>query len=136
MSSFIYNSCFLDAFRGRIDFDNASFKTVLLSNSYEPDKAAHSRRSDLTGEISGQGYEQGGAPVDVRMAMNGELFTLILGAVEFPKATLSARFAAYVVDHGGDPEEDELVALVDFGGDVSSTNALWALNASTLKIQN
>jgi hypothetical protein len=40
------------------------------------------------------------------------------------------------VDRGGDAEEDDLIACIDFGGDVSSTNAPFELTASTLRIAN
>lgn len=135
MASFIYNSCLWDAFRAKIDFESDAFKVVFLTDEYEPQKDAHSTRADLTGEAKGRGYEQGGMSVGVRAQMADDKLMLSLGAVTLPNATLTARYAVYCVSRG-EPEDDPLIACVDFGGDVTSTNGDFALTASSLRIAN
>ncbi len=136
MASLIYNSCLRDTFRGRFDFENDAFRVLLLGAGYRPDKENHSRRSDLSDEVASQGYEAGGAAVDVRAAMIDDALTLTLGGHIWDNATITARYAVYCKDRGGDPEQDEIVGVIDFGSDVTSGNSTWTLTASTLRIRN
>lgn len=136
MASFVYNSCLRDTFRARLDFEGGAFRVLLLGDGYVPNKDEHTRRLDIVGEIDGQGYQPGGAAVDVRASMIDGRLTLSLGGNVFPNASISARYAVYYADRGEGPEHDELVALIDFGGMVISTNGDWSLGSSTLRIQN
>lgn len=136
MASFISNSCLHNTFRARINFDDDAFKVMLVTSEYKPDKDAHATRADVTDEAKGMGYSQGGLSVDVRVNMTDDVLVMNLGGVTLPAATVTARYAVYFVDRGGDPEDDDLVATIDFGGDVSSTNAPFELMASTLRIAN
>ena len=61
MASLIYNSCLEDLARGAIDFDTDSFKVMLVTSAYVPDKDAHLKRSAITNEVSPSGtYAAGG----------------------------------------------------------------------------
>lgn len=135
MASFIYNSCLWDAFNAKINFAEDTFKVVFLTDEYEPQKDAHATRADLAGEANGRGYTLGGMPVAVRAQMLNDKLHLSLGAVTLAHATVTARYAVYCVDRG-EAEDDRLVACVDFGGPVTSTNGDFALTASSLRIMN
>lgn len=135
MSSFIYNSCLWDAFRARIDFEGDTFRVVLLTDEYEPDKEAHKSRADLFGEVRGQGYAAGGMTVQVRAAMADDRLTLALGGLVLPEATVTAKYAVYCVE-SEEAEDGRLIACIDFGGDVTSTNGEWKLRDSSLRITN
>lgn len=135
MASFIYNSCLRDTFRGRINFETDAFRMLLVTAAYHPDKDGHSRRSDIEGEAEGQGYTPGGVSADIRVGMVDDALTLGLGSVKLSAASVAARYAVYFVDRGS-PEDDELVALIDFGGDVTSTNGDYSVTTSQMKIQN
>lgn len=134
MASFIYDACLLNTFQGRINFNNDNCKVILLTSAYRPDKANDAYRSDLTDEVEGRGYD-GGVSADVRASLANGTLTLSLGSMVLPNATVEARYAVYVVDRG-EPEEEELIACIDFGDNVKSTNGDFSLSASTLKIQN
>ena len=67
MASFIYNSCLDDNVRALIDFDNDTFKQLLVTSSYTANKDTHTKRSDVTNEISGTGYTAGGATVTAKI---------------------------------------------------------------------
>lgn len=136
MSSFIYNSCLLNSFRAKIDFESDKFKVLLLTDEYEPQKDEHASRADLIGEVAGKGYAAGGVAVNVRVSLADDRLVLTLGGWTLPAATVTARYAVYCLDRGGEPDEDALVACIDFGGDVASTNADFQLTASTLRIVN
>ena len=62
--------------------------------------------------------------------------TLSFAAVSWSTATITARGAVYYKSRGGASSADELVAYVDFGGDVSSTGATFTLGSSVITLQN
>ena len=61
---------------------------------------------------------------------------ITLGGASWTTATITARYAVYYKARGGASSADELVAVVDFGSDVTSTAATFTLSASTLRKQN
>jgi hypothetical protein len=138
MASLIYNSCLDDALRGIIDFDTDSFKVMLCTSAYVPDKDAHTKRSNVTDEVVGTGYTAEGeiAIVTVTKDTINDRIDVSLGSASWAASTITARFAVYYKSRGGLASADELVAVIDFGGDVISTAGLFSLSASTLRIQN
>lgn len=138
MPSIVYDSMVDDMARGTIGFITDSFKVMLVDATYTPDKAVHVRRSDVTGEVAGVGYTAGGAGVTVTVGTDLALnrTDIELGAAQWPSATITAAGAVYYDSRGGPPEDDELVAYIAFGGDVVSVGGLFALELSTVRIQN
>lgn len=139
MASLIYNSCLDDALRGTIDFDTDSFKAMLVTSAYAPDKDTHLKRSSVTNEVAASGsYVAGGlaATVTVTKDTANDRIDISLGAISATTATITARAAVYYKARGGASSADELVAYIDFGSDVTSTAGTFSLTASTLRIQN
>jgi len=60
MPSLIYNSFFEDLARGAIDLDTDTIRVMLVTSSYTENKDTHTKRSDVTNEITGTGYTAGG----------------------------------------------------------------------------
>jgi hypothetical protein len=139
MASIIFNSALDDALRGNIDFDTDSFKALLVTSTYSPNKDTHTKRSDVTNEVGASGsYAAGGgtATVTVTKDIVNDRIDISLGAVSFTTATITARAAVYYKARGGASSADELVAYIDFGADITSTAGTFSLTASTLRIQN
>jgi len=140
MASLIYNSAVRDEAVGSIDYDTDTFKVMLLTSAYTPDKDAHSKRSSLTAnEVSGTGYTAGGAAATVSVAAvdtANDRVDITLGGASWATSTITARYAVYYKSRGGADTADELVALIDFGADVSTTAGTFTLTASTLRKQN
>jgi hypothetical protein len=138
MASMIFTSGLDDAFRALIDFDADTFAVALVTAAYTPNKDTHTRRSDISAEVVGTGYVAGGttALVTVTKDLTNDRIDVELGAVSWNPATITARGAVYYKARGGAASDDELVAYIDFGTDVSSTAGEFALSASTLRIQN
>jgi hypothetical protein len=135
----IYNSALDDALRGNIDFDTDSFRAMLVTSTYSPNKDTHTKRSDVTNEVGASGsYAAGGgtATVTVTKDIVNDRIDISLGAVSFTTATITARAAVYYKARGGASSADELVAYIDFGADITSTAGTFSLTASTLRIQN
>jgi hypothetical protein len=138
MASLIYNSALDDEARALIDFDTDTFQCLLVTATYAPNKDTHTKRSDITNEVVGAGYSAGGtaATVTVTKDTANDRIDISLGAVSWPASTITARGAVYYKSRGGAASADELVAYIDFGADIISTNGTFSLTASTLRIQN
>jgi hypothetical protein len=138
MASLIYLSCLDDSAKGNIDFDTDTFKVLLVTASYVPDKLTHTKRSAVTNEVTGTGYTAGGVTCTCTVAkstVNNEV-TLTFVAVNWPTATLTARGAVYYKSRGGASSADELVAYDDFGANITSTSQTFYLNSSVLTLRN
>lgn len=138
MASLIYNSCLDDMARGAIDFDTDTFKVMLVTSSYTPNKDTHDRRDDVTNEVTGTGYTAGGvtSACTVTKDTANDKVTLSFAAVSWASSTITARAAVIYKSRGGAAGSDELVAYNDFGSNVSSTGATFSIAASTITLQN
>jgi hypothetical protein len=139
MASLIFNSFWDDLARGAIDADTDTFKCILVTSAYAEDKDAHTKRSNVTNELAASGgYVAGGQAVTVSVTKDtaNDRVDISLGGFSIPAATITARKAVYYKSRGGAASADELVAVIDFGADVTSTNGTWSLAASTIRIQN
>lgn len=139
MPSLIYNSFYHDAIKGNIDTDTDSFKVLLVTSSYTPAKS-HSKRSDITNEVSGTGYTSGGIAITLTLnSVNNtnNQVTVSFSTPSWASSTITARGCVVYKSRGGAASADELVCFVDFGADVVSSNDTFALNAITdLLVQN
>ncbi len=138
MASLIYNSALYDALTGAIDYDTDTFKVMLVTSTYSPNKDTHTKRSNVTNEVVGTGYTAGGATATVGVTNDtaNDRQDVSLGSASWTTATITARAAVYYKSRGGASSADELVAYIDFGSDITSTAGTFALTASTLRLQN
>ena len=137
MASLIYNSAIDDMARGAIDFDSNSFKALLVTSSYTPDKDTHDKRDDVTNEVTGTGYTAGGVTTACTVTKDtaNDRVTLQFAAVSWATSTITAR-ALVIYKSTGTASTDNLVAYNDFGSDVSSTAGTFSVAASTITLQN
>jgi hypothetical protein len=138
MASLIFTSFLEDLARGAIDMDTDTFKVMLVTSAYTENKDTHTKRSDITNEVSGTGYTAGGntSAITVTKDTANDRLDITLGAVSWPSSTITARKAVYYKSRGGASSADELVAVNDFGSDVTSTGATFSLALSTVRFQN
>lgn len=137
MASLIYTSFFEDLAKADIDLDTATIKVMLVTSAYTENKDAHTKRSDVTNEVTGTGYTAGGATVTATVTKDtaNDRLDISLGGTTWPTSTITARKAVYYVDTGS-AATDRLIAVNDFGSDVVTSAGTLTLNASTLRIQN
>jgi hypothetical protein len=111
---------------------------LLTTVTYSENKDTHDFRDDVTNEVVGTGYTAGGntATVTVTIDTANDRVDISLGGTTWTTSTITARKAVYYKSRGGAASADELVAVNDFGSDVSTTAGTFTLNASTLRIQN
>jgi hypothetical protein len=138
MASFIYNSAIDDLANGNIDFGADTFNLLLVTSSYTANKDTHVKRDDVTNEVSGTGYTAGGAATACTVTKDTatDKVTLSFASVSFSTATITAAGAVIYKARGGTADADELVAFIDFGGNVSSTGATFSVGVSTITFQN
>jgi len=119
MASYLFDSFDYDAATGAIDADTDTFYALLTTSGYTPDRA-HSKRSQITNEVSGTGYTAGGVAVSVTVAKDTTLHrtTVTFGTATWAALTLTAvRYLVYYKRRGGASSADELVGYVDFAAD-------------------
>lgn len=138
MASLIYNKFLDNVVRGSFNFASDTFKVMLVTSSYTPNKDTHEDRADVTNEVSGTGYTTGGTATTptITLDTSNDRVDLTFSNVSWASATITAR-AAVIYKSTGTASTDLLVAYVDFGSDVSSTNAAFAVTfSSALRFQN
>lgn len=138
MADLIYNSCLFDQAKGAIDFDTDTFKVMLVTSGYSPNKDSHAKRSDVTSETTGTGYTAGGAACTVTVTQDNstDRITISFATTEWLSSTITARGAVVYKARGGAASADELVFYNDFGADVSTTGGTFTVGASTITYQN
>jgi hypothetical protein len=136
MASIIYDSFLADLASGNANTSH-SYKAMPVTSSYAEDRGAHSKRSSVTSfEVSGTGYTAGGASVTLSASLNTTTHkvTLTIGTVSWPSSTITARKLVVYRARGGASSADELVACIDNGTDLVSSNSTMTWNASTWEI--
>jgi hypothetical protein len=139
MASLIYNSFHEDLARGAIDLDTDTFKMMLVTSSYTPDKDAHDKRDDVTNEVAASGgYTAGGVTVTCTVARDNanDRTTLTFAAGAWASSTITAAAAVVYKSRGGASSADELVFYNDFGGDVTTSNTTLSVGSSVITLQN
>jgi hypothetical protein len=138
MASLIYNSAIDDMARGAIDFDTDTFKAMLVTSTYSPNKDTHDKRDDVTNEATGTGYTAGGVTTACTVTKDtaNDKVTLSFAAVSWATSTITARALVIYKSTGGAASTDALVAYNDFGSDVSSSSGTFSVAASVITLQN
>ena len=136
MASFVYNSVLTDVVNADLDFAVDSFKMMLVTSSYSASKSAHAKRSSVTNEISGTGYTAGGAATTCTISDDTNKKILTFSAVSWSSATFTAAAAVIFKARGGAASADELVAFIDFNGDVVSTGGTFSVSSSVITLAN
>lgn len=144
MASIIYDSMLDDLVKGGIDFDTDVFHVMLVTDAYSANKGTHLKRtSPAAFEVTGTGYAAGGLATTVTCTKDttNHREDLTFSNVTWNTATITARGCViYKLAGGvlpGTPGNDALIAFVDFGQNVSSTAAAFAVTfSSALRFQN
>lgn len=138
MASLIYNSFWNDLGKGNIDLDTDTIKVMLVTSTYTENKDTHTKRSDITNEITATGYTAGGKTVTVAVATDTatDRTTYTLQSVNWTGFSGTSRKAIYYKSRGGASSADEIIACNDFGADVTITSATMVVADSVITVQN
>lgn len=135
----VYNSLLEDLARGAVDFDNDTFRAMLVTATYVANKDTHTKRSDITNEVTGTGYTAGGAVVTPTITKDtaNDRLDIAFSDPSWANSTITARGVVIYKARGGLATADELVAYCDFGANVSSTNGTFTVDfTAPLRFQN
>jgi hypothetical protein len=133
MASFLYNSLAADAFAGNIVPGTHTFKMLLTTSGYTPNKD-HNRADDITNEVAnGNGYTTGGEAVTITITTDNanDRTSVSFSEPSWATATFTARYGVVYRSRGGASSADELVALLDFGADKTSSGGTFATDETT-----
>ena len=133
MASVVFNSFKRDIGKGSIDWDSDTMKVMLVTSSYTPNQDTHTKRSDVTNEVSGTGYSAGGATLancSVTADTTNDRGVYDADDSSWSTATITARAAVIYKSRGGASSADELVAYIDFGSDITSTGGTFLITWS------
>ena len=119
---------------GSVNFSTDTFKCCLLTSSYTPSKT-HAYRSDVnTYEVTGTNYTAGGntatATIDATDTTNHKQ-TISWSITSWPSSTITARYGAIYKARGGAASADELIGILDFGSNQSSSAGTFAVSVTT-----
>jgi len=128
----IFDSLLVDVFSARLDFGSDTIKVMLVDN-YQVD-AGHSRRSDITGEVSSGGYAAGGAAIDAVMTGADGAAEIVLPGAVWWQSSVTANGAIYYKARGGGAADDELICYIAFDGPVRSVNGTFFLDKSSIGV--
>lgn len=140
MASMIFDSFYLDMWNGNVGA-GATYKAMLVTSSYVPDKGAHSKRSHVTNEVpAGSGYTAGGLACTLTVASDtaNHRLTFTVPDINWPSASFPpSRGVVIYRSRGGASSADELVLYGDFTADRSTTGATFTVTETSLAmIQN
>lgn len=136
-TSLVYDYFLTALGAGSINLTTDTYYAMLV-NGYAPNKASDQFRSNVTNETTGTGYTSGGVQTAQTVATNttSNQLTVTFANVSWANATITAT-GAVIYKHTGTATTDTLIAYVDFGQAVSSTNASFSVTfSSPLTFQN
>lgn len=133
MASFPYDFSLSNVVSGAIDFLGGTFKVMLVTAAYVPNKATDATRANVTNEVVGAGYAAGGNPTVVTVTQNfgADQFNVTFAVTNWPASTITARAAVIYQANGGLPSGDPLVAYVDFGANKTSAGGNFGVTFDT-----
>ena len=134
MASIIYDSFIADVFAGTIS-TASSYKGMLVTSAYTEDRAAHSKRSSVTNEVTGTGYTAGGVALTLTASLNttSHVLTLTIPTATWASSTITAR-KLIIYRTTGTAANDNLVACIDNGVDLVTVTTTMTWNPSTWSI--
>jgi hypothetical protein len=139
MASMVYNSLLEDMARCNVDFDTDTFKMMLVTSTYTPNKDTHNRRDDVTNEVSGTGYSAGGTIITASLFLDtaNDRLDISWSSPSWASSSITARGGVIYKSRGGASSADELVGYIDFGADITSTSGTFTVTVSTpLRLTN
>ncbi|MGH3095112.1 MAG: hypothetical protein ACRDMV_03830 [Streptosporangiales bacterium] len=117
---------------GDVDFDDGNVKVALVDSTYTPDDNGNEYFSEISGEITGDGYTAGGQALgNPTMSYSGGVTTLDGDDTTWSDSTITARTAVVYYD-SGTASTSPLLIYQQSDADVSSTSGEFtvAWNAS------
>lgn len=130
MASFVYNKAKESFGKGELAWGTDTFKVSLHTSSYTPNQDTHQYYSDLTNEITASGsYSTGGVTLgSLTTSIDTSLDRAEFDAADATVTSFTSVFRyAVVYKSTGVGSTSRLVALIDFGSDVTVTASSYTI---------
>lgn len=130
MASHLQNSFIKDLSLGNLIPGTHTFRMLLTTSSYTPNKD-HAKRNEVTNEVAnGNGYTTKGETVTMTITTDNtnDRTSVSFSQPSWANASFTGRWGLVYRDRGGASSDDELMATLDFGGDITSSNGTWTTN--------
>lgn len=103
-------------------------KTLMVTNTFTPNYDTMDFRDDVTNEVSGTGYTAGGnALTTTELTIASGSLTFDAADTTWSSSTITNARGAIHYFNVGTAATDQLVYLLNFGSDVSTTNGLFTI---------
>lgn len=138
MANVIYNAFKKNIMNGAIDLDTDTIKVMLVTSSYTPNQDTHIDRADVTNEVVGDGYTEGGAALaDAAVTQDDTDNEGVFDATDLTWAasSITAR-GAVIYLATGTAANDLLIAYIDFGADKVSASGNFTIQWASEGILN
>jgi hypothetical protein len=134
MASLVYNSYIADVWAGNCTTAHTYY--AMLTTSAYAESRLHTKRNQITNEVTGTGYTAGGKAIVPSFSVNNTTNKAILTipAISWTSSTITARKMVVYRNRGGAASADELVLVIDNGEDVVSSNGTLGVATSTWEI--
>jgi hypothetical protein len=116
VASIVYDSCIYNVSKGDIDWDNHTFKMMLVGTGYTANKGTHTSRSNVTSEVTGTNYTSGGNAITFVLTNDttNHRTDITFDDLQFANLTVTGIRAGVIYKNTGTASTDLLVAYVDF----------------------
>lgn len=138
MASVIYDSFWDDLQKGNVVPSTDTYYGMLVTSSYAESKTTHAKRSDITNEVAGTAYVAGGFVITATVTKDtvNNFQDIAFSDLVIAASTITARKLVIYKHRGGASSADNLVAVNDFGSDVTSAGSTFTVKGSTIRIKN
>lgn len=139
VTAHMYGNALLKALSKDVDWLNDTVKVMLCTSGYSPNQDTHIYKSDVTNEVTSDGYTAGGMDLTNKtMTYDAASNTIKLDADDtaWSNASITARYAVIYDDAGATDGAKVLLGYVDFGEDKMSSSGDFMIQWSDSGIFN
>lgn len=130
-TSQMYREGLKDFCNKQIDYAADNFSAILLKNTYTPDVNAHTKITNLTGELTGGGYARVAlAGKSVNVATNG-VVKLLASTITFSGITNTNVLYLVIARNSGSDATSTLLSYVQFDAVINPTAQNVTFNVAT-----
>ena len=136
VSGFMYSNTPNNAFAGNLtdlSVVGTDINVALLAAAHTPNQNTHDNFEDVSGnQVSGTGYTAGGAEITTKsLSTTGRVTTFDGDDVEWTSSTITAQYAVIYDATPALPADQKLIALIDFGEELSSSDGTFKITWHT-----
>lgn len=124
----VFNLALTSLLSKQVSWSSDTIKVMLATSAVVPNQQTWQYQSSVTNEVTGTGYTAGGATLASKTeVITGQVKALDAADVSWASSTITARYA-YIYDATpGTAATNPLLAYVDFGADVISSNGPFSI---------